>query len=188
MELHEINDNSTNIFFNNISSTTADENSTEIFLLNQTVEISTQRNIDHLMPSTLNLSKINDTLEKIDTSTTNVSLCTTVPATSTEYPFDNFGPPDGIEYIFVPVGVMIFVIILSATVLIISRKRKLERLRHRLMPLYNFDPGEEGEDDWETELLDEGFNSRQRRVRYQTMDDEENVELFTPVHSQSSFG
>lgn len=49
-------------------------------------------------------------------------------------------------------------------VIFISRKRKLERLRHRLMPLYNFDPGEEGEDDWETELLDEGFSSRQRRV------------------------
>lgn len=32
------------------------------------------------------------------------------------------------------------------------------------MPLYNFDPGEEGEDDWETELLDEGFGGRQRRV------------------------
>lgn len=32
------------------------------------------------------------------------------------------------------------------------------------MPLYNFDPGEEGEDDWETELLDENFDSRQKRV------------------------
>ena len=92
-------------------------------------------------------------------------------------------------------------------VLIVSRRRKLERLRHRLMPLYNFDPGEEGEDDWETELLDEGFGSRQRRVYitnstplrilatsrvtfriefgtfqqgYQTMDSEENAELFGP--------
>ncbi|XP_034942946.1 uncharacterized protein C3orf18-like isoform X2 [Chelonus insularis] len=86
--------------------------------------------------------------------------CTT---TTTEEPFDEFGPPEGVEYIFVPLGVMIFVIILSAVVLIISRRRKLERLRHRLMPLYNFDPGEEGEDDWETELLDEGIGSRQRR-------------------------
>lgn len=49
-------------------------------------------------------------------------------------------------------------------VFIISRKRKLERLRHRLMPMYNFDPGEEEEDDWETELLDECYNNHQRRV------------------------
>lgn len=32
------------------------------------------------------------------------------------------------------------------------------------MPLYNFDPGEEGEEDWETELLDENFDNRQKRV------------------------
>lgn len=86
-------------------------------------------------------------------------------------------------------------------VIIISRKRKLERLRHRLMPMYNFDPGEEEEDDWETELLEECYNNHQRRVcarilmftlihillelkyftlqqGYQSMDTEENAELF----------
>ncbi|KAK0167830.1 hypothetical protein PV327_001688 [Microctonus hyperodae] len=94
--------------------------------------------------------------------TTKTSTCTTT-TTTTEDPFDEFGPPEGVEYIFVPLGVMIFVIILSAVVLIVSRRRKMERLRHRLMPLYNFDPGEEGEDDWETELLDEGLGNRQRR-------------------------
>jgi len=30
--------------------------------------------------------------------------------------------------------------------------------------MYNFDPGEEEEDDWETELLDECYNTHQRRV------------------------
>ncbi|XP_070155209.1 uncharacterized protein C3orf18 homolog isoform X2 [Polyergus mexicanus] len=84
--------------------------------------------------------------------------------TSTTESFDEFGPPEGVEYIFVPLGVVVSVIILSAVVLIISRKRKLERLRHRLMPMYNFDPGEEEEDDWETELLDECYNTHQRRV------------------------
>lgn len=79
------------------------------------------------------------------------------------------------------------------------------------MPLYNFDPGEEGENDWETELLDENFtNHHRQRVRrifcnkncllllklgnfylfclikpqyfqqgYQSMDNEENTELFS---------
>ncbi|KAK0076514.1 hypothetical protein PV325_005254 [Microctonus aethiopoides] len=110
--------------------------------------------------------------------TTKTSTCTTTKTTTTEDPFDEFGPPEGVEYIFVPLGVMIFVIILSAVVLIVSRRRKMERLRHRLMPLYNFDPGEEGEDDWETELLDEGLGNRQRRQGYQSMDHEENSELF----------
>ncbi|XP_017889490.1 uncharacterized protein C3orf18 homolog isoform X2 [Ceratina calcarata] len=98
-------------------------------------------------------------------------------STTTEM-FDEFGPPDGIEYIFVPLGVVVFVIVLSAVVIIISRKRKLERLRHRLMPMYNFDPGEEEEDDWETELLEECYNNHQRRQGYQSMDTEENAELF----------
>ena len=68
------------------------------------------------------------------------------------------------------------------------------------MPMYNFDPGEEEEDDWETELLEECYSNHQRRVRitnldwyviyiisieyfvlqqgYQSMDTEENAELF----------
>lgn len=33
-----------------------------------------------------------------------------------------------------------------------ARKRKLDNLRHRLMPLYNFDKTEQ-ESDWETEFL-----------------------------------
>nr|XP_012223097.1 PREDICTED: uncharacterized protein LOC105672619 isoform X2 [Linepithema humile] len=94
----------------------------------------------------------------------NTSKSTTIYTTTES--FDEFGPPEGVEYIFVPLGVVVSVLILSAVVLIISRKRKLERLRHRLMPMYNFDPGEEEEDDWETELLDECYSSHQRRVYY----------------------
>ncbi|XP_032675332.1 uncharacterized protein LOC116846067 isoform X5 [Odontomachus brunneus] len=91
---------------------------------------------------------------------------TTMYTPTTSDSFDEFGPPEGVEYIFVPLGVVVSVIILSAVVwvLIISRKRKLERLRHRLMPMYNFDPGEEEEDDWETELLDECYSTHQRRI------------------------
>ncbi|KYM94669.1 Uncharacterized protein C3orf18 like protein [Cyphomyrmex costatus] len=108
----------------------------------------------------------------------NTTRSTTIYTPTTES-FDEFGPPEGVEYIFVPLGVVVSVIILSAVVLIISRKRKLERLRHRLMPMYNFDPGEEEEDDWETELLDECYNTHQKRVRYRSVDIEENAELFS---------
>jgi hypothetical protein len=35
------------------------------------------------------------------------------------------------------------------------------------MPLYNFDPTEEGEEDWEVELLEEGMDHRNmHRVGY----------------------
>ncbi|XP_043790619.1 uncharacterized protein LOC122713875 isoform X2 [Apis laboriosa] len=114
----------------------------------------------------------NSTVISFEASSTNIYVSTTTEI------FDEFGPPDGIEYIFVPLGVVVFVIILSAVVIIISRKRKLERLRHRLMPMYNFDPGEEEEDDWETELLEECYNNHQRRQGYQSMDTEESAELF----------
>ncbi|KAG7190036.1 hypothetical protein KM043_006185 [Ampulex compressa] len=126
-----------------------------------------------------NFSKIT-AISDYPTISTDASSSTTCATTTTDS-FDEFGPPEGIEYIFVPLGVVVFVIILSAVVwvLLISRKRKLERLRHRLMPMYNFDPGEEEEDDWETELLEECYyNSNQRRQGYQSMDTEENSELF----------
>ena len=42
-------------------------------------------------------------------------------------------------------------------VLYILRKKHLDRLRHHLMPVYNFDPSDDGED-WETELLDDHFS------------------------------
>ncbi|XP_074593186.1 uncharacterized protein LOC141848942 [Brevipalpus obovatus] len=44
-------------------------------------------------------------------------------------------------------------------ILMLIRKNRLDRLRHHLMPVYNFDPNEDG--DWETELLDEPFGSQQ---------------------------
>ncbi|XP_076677490.1 uncharacterized protein LOC143373806 isoform X1 [Andrena cerasifolii] len=119
-------------------------------------------------------SSSNSTLLSFNTTTSSIYTPTTTET------FDEFGPPDGIEYIFVPLGVVVFVIVLSAVVwvIILSRKRKLERLRHRLMPMYNFDPGEEEEDDWETELLEDCYNNHQRRQGYQSMDTEENAELF----------
>ncbi|XP_057330280.1 uncharacterized protein C3orf18 homolog isoform X1 [Microplitis mediator] len=164
----------TTFLLNNLEDTTIDvnrimyngsnENYTDFLINNDTTESS----VNDFQTSVMNQPKLNKTSR----------ICTTSTSTTTEDPFDEFGPPDGVEYIFVPLGVIIFVIILSAVVLIISRRRKLERLRHRLMPLYDFDPGEEGEDDWETELLDEGFSSRQRRQGYQSIDNEENSELF----------
>ena len=66
--------------------------------------------------STWNLTRVGESLPKVAT-TVSGSLCTTtLSTTTTEDNFDEFGPPEGVEYIFVPLGVMIFVIILSAVV------------------------------------------------------------------------
>lgn len=45
----------------------------------------------------------------------NTSKSTTIYTSTTES-FDEFGPPEGVEYIFVPLGVVVSVIILSAVV------------------------------------------------------------------------
>lgn len=64
-----------------------------------------------------------------------------------------------LSYIFIPIGSLIFVILVAGLVLFLVRKSRLDKLRHHLMPLYNFDPAEEGED-WESELLEEGTDHR----------------------------
>lgn len=46
----------------------------------------------------------------------NISRSTVHVSTTTLDSVDEFGPPEGIEYIFVPLGVMVFVIVLSAVV------------------------------------------------------------------------
>lgn len=52
----------------------------------------------------------NSTIVSFEPSSTNIYVSTTTEI------FDEFGPPDGIEYIFVPLGVVVFVIVLSAVV------------------------------------------------------------------------
>nr|CAD7415532.1 unnamed protein product [Timema cristinae] len=72
-------------------------------------------------------------------------------------PADTAVEPSGVPFVIVPLGVVIIALMLSAVAFLLVRKRRLDRLRHHLMPLYNFDPTEEGED-WEAELLDEGMD------------------------------
>ena len=57
------------------------------------------------------------------------------------------------SFLFQAVLILAFVVALFAVIYIL-RKKHLDRLRHHLMPVYNFDPSDDGED-WETELLDD---------------------------------
>ncbi|CAD6238729.1 GSCOCG00008541001-RA-CDS [Cotesia congregata] len=163
----------TTFLLNNLEETTIDinrimyngssENYTDFFINNDTLSSSV---VAFQSPETNDQQKLNKTSK----------ICNPPTSTTTEEPFDDFGPPDGVEYIFVPLGVIIFVIILSAVVLIIIVKNNNYLLKNCNDMIVH--GGEEGEDDWETELLDEGFGGRQRRQGYQSIDNEENTELF----------
>ncbi|KAM4612910.1 uncharacterized protein C3orf18 homolog isoform 2-T2 [Polymixia lowei] len=62
----------------------------------------------------------------------------------------------GMGMVLLPFGI-ITVIGLAVVIMLYIRKRKrLEKLRHQLMPMYNFDPAEEQDDLLEQELLDHG--------------------------------
>ncbi|GCC33598.1 uncharacterized protein C3orf18 homolog [Chiloscyllium punctatum] len=70
-------------------------------------------------------------------------------------------PPPDVEgrssmgMVLVPVGIITVIALAVAMVLYIRKRKRLEKLRHQLMPMYNFDPGEE-QDELEQELLDHG--------------------------------
>uniref|UniRef100_W5NAB5 Chromosome 3 open reading frame 18 n=1 Tax=Lepisosteus oculatus TaxID=7918 RepID=W5NAB5_LEPOC len=49
-------------------------------------------------------------------------------------------------------------LLFALQVLYIRKRKRLEKLRHQLMPMYNFDPAEE-QDELEQELLDHGRES-----------------------------
>ncbi|KAG1682341.1 hypothetical protein GQR58_011098 [Nymphon striatum] len=64
-----------------------------------------------------------------------------------------------LTYAFIFFGVIAIIAVLVVAGIFIIKKSRLDKLRHHLMPLYNFDPAEEGED-WESELLEEGLDHR----------------------------
>ncbi|KAK3574971.1 hypothetical protein QTP86_019697, partial [Hemibagrus guttatus] len=61
----------------------------------------------------------------------------------------------GMGMVLMPFGIISIVGLAVVVMLYIRKKKRLEKLRHQLMPMYNFDPAEE-QDDLEQELLDHG--------------------------------
>uniref|UniRef100_A0A1A7XI10 Chromosome 3 open reading frame 18 n=1 Tax=Iconisemion striatum TaxID=60296 RepID=A0A1A7XI10_9TELE len=58
--------------------------------------------------------------------------------------------------LLVPFGIIMVIGLAVAMMLYIRKRKRLEKLRHQLMPMYNFDPAEEQDDLLEQELLDHG--------------------------------
>ncbi|XP_059426430.1 uncharacterized protein C3orf18 homolog [Carassius carassius] len=61
----------------------------------------------------------------------------------------------GMGMVLLPFGIITVIGLAVVMLLYIRKKKRLEKLRHQLMPMYNFDPAEE-QDDLEQELLDHG--------------------------------
>ncbi|XP_061051381.1 uncharacterized protein C3orf18 homolog isoform X1 [Eubalaena glacialis] len=75
--------------------------------------------------------------------------------------FNNTRIPDvaggtaGVGTMLLSFGIITVIGLAVAMVLYIRKKKRLEKLRHQLMPMYNFDPTEE-QDELEQELLEHG--------------------------------
>uniref|UniRef100_A0A8C4TR34 Chromosome 3 open reading frame 18 n=1 Tax=Falco tinnunculus TaxID=100819 RepID=A0A8C4TR34_FALTI len=96
---------------------------------------------------------------------TGTTLDVTVPETATISPettsFNSTKIPDvastgpGMSTMLLSFGIITVIGLAIAMVLYIRKRKRLEKLRHQLMPMYNFDPTEE-QDELEQELLEHG--------------------------------
>lgn len=68
---------------------------------------------------------------------------------------DVTGGTTGVGTMLLSFGIITVIGLAVAMVLYIRKKKRLEKLRHQLMPMYNFDPTEE-QDELEQELLEHG--------------------------------
>ncbi|KAM4821560.1 uncharacterized protein C3orf18 homolog isoform 1-T2 [Thomomys bottae] len=68
---------------------------------------------------------------------------------------DVSGGTSGVGTVLLSFGIITVIGLAVAMVLYIRKKKRLEKLRHQLMPMYNFDPTEE-QDELEQELLEHG--------------------------------
>ncbi|XP_058844323.1 uncharacterized protein C3orf18 homolog [Acipenser ruthenus] len=65
------------------------------------------------------------------------------------------GSSSGMGMVLLPFGIITVIGLAVAMVLYIRKRNRLEKLRHQLMPMYNFDPAEE-QGELEQELLEHG--------------------------------
>ncbi|XP_072845917.1 uncharacterized protein C3orf18 homolog isoform X4 [Pogona vitticeps] len=89
---------------------------------------------------------------------TGSEMATMAPETSS---FNSTKIPDvasntpGMGTMLLSFGIITVIGLAVAMVLYIRKRKRLEKLRHQLMPMYNFDPAEE-QDELEQELLEHG--------------------------------
>ncbi|PAA93555.1 hypothetical protein BOX15_Mlig025287g1 [Macrostomum lignano] len=100
----------------------------------------------------------------------NVFQDTTQSLTSTALPGQiqghkpSFGMLHFIIYIVLPILAFSAVVLLIFMAILCIRKFRLDKLRHRLMPLYQFDPADTDRD-WEIDLLEDDRDQQVQQCR-----------------------
>ncbi|XP_066522253.1 uncharacterized protein C3orf18 homolog isoform X2 [Hoplias malabaricus] len=113
------------------------------------------------MSSPLTLSPTDSRTEQDNTTSRGTFHTTTATVTVNETGFNSTQLPmasvegAGMSMVLLPFGIITVLGLAVVVLLYIRKKKRLEKLRHQLMPMYNFDPAEE-QDDLEQELLDHG--------------------------------
>ncbi|KAE8298442.1 putative protein C3orf18 Protein G20 [Larimichthys crocea] len=104
------------------------------------------------------LSTSSSTRDNVTSRTTLMTVTITTNETSfnaTTFP-EAVIEGSGMGMVLVPFGIITVIGLAVAIMLYIRKRKRLEKLRHQLMPMYNFDPAEEQDDLLEQELLDHG--------------------------------
>ncbi|KAF6201707.1 hypothetical protein GE061_004102 [Apolygus lucorum] len=123
----------------------------------------THFNLDEstLTPLRLELRTSDRTMLNL-TETNSTGIVTSTIFPTVDAPEQEETDRQNLSYLIVPFCSLFLIGILTiAVILLIKRKRRIDRLRHHLMPFYNFAPGEE--EDWETELLESEGEIQTRR-------------------------
>ncbi|XP_030276132.1 uncharacterized protein C3orf18 homolog isoform X2 [Sparus aurata] len=113
-------------------------------------------------PATTTTAPFLSTSSSARDNVTSRTTLMTVTITANETSFNATTFPEamtegsGMGMVLVPFGIITVIGLAVAIMLYIRKRKRLEKLRHQLMPMYNFDPAEEQDDLLEQELLDHG--------------------------------
>ncbi|KAL1456908.1 hypothetical protein WDU94_001595 [Cyamophila willieti] len=103
-------------------------------------------------------------------STTSISSnVTESPILTTSSLPDVNKPKESTVYLVALVSAVSFLILFVSVMLFYLRKKRLDKLRHQLMPFYSFDPHEE-DGDWESDLLDDNMPVGGKRIDYKSVE------------------
>ncbi|XP_042679307.1 uncharacterized protein C3orf18 homolog isoform X2 [Centrocercus urophasianus] len=133
------------------------------------------------------------TTAKPDAGTT---LDATVPETATVSPetasFNSTKIPDvassgpSMSAMLLSFGIITVIGLAVAMVLYIRKRKRLEKLRHQLMPMYNFDPTEE-QDELEQELLEHGRDAASSQASQSKFQEQEFFPTCLSFHILDTF-
>ncbi|KAJ8370825.1 hypothetical protein SKAU_G00108530 [Synaphobranchus kaupii] len=123
---------------------------------------TTEANFSSAIPTTIFFPGSTVTGDGRDNSTARTTPMTmSVTMVTNDTSFNSTKLPEmemggsGMGMVLLPFGIITVIGLAVFMMLYIRKRKRLEKLRHQLMPMYNFDPAEE-QDELEQELLDHG--------------------------------